>query len=69
MGSTLIYQIDEEIFEKAKTIYRRYTPLSFTDSVSVAFMDVVGIEYIYSFDDGFDRVSGITRFNASVLPW
>lgn len=47
--------------DAGRSLFRRYEPLSLTDSVIAAFCDRADIEYLYSFDGGFDAVSGLTR--------
>jgi len=37
--------------------------------MQVAFMQSEGIEYIYSFDDDFDAVDGVTRLNTATNPF
>lgn len=55
-------------FSSTQTLFRQYSHLSFVDASIVAFMQRNGIEYIYSFDDDFDTVDGITRLNTAVDP-
>lgn len=50
-------------------IFRQYPSLSLGDAMQVAFMQSEDIEYIYSFDDDFDAVDGITRLNTAVNPF
>jgi len=56
-------------FNAAQPIFRQYDQLSFVDSILVAYMQRVGIEYIYSFDDDFDAVSDITRLATATNPF
>lgn len=49
-------------FDAGRSLFRKYETLSLTDAIIVAFMHREGIEHLYSFDDGFDGVEGITRF-------
>jgi predicted nucleic acid-binding protein len=43
--------------------------LNFGDAMQAAYMRSEDIEYIYSFDDDYDRVAGIERLNAPVNPF
>lgn len=56
-------------FDTGRSLFRRYEPLSLTDAVIVAMMQREDIEYLYSFDDGFDSVSRITRLTTPVNPF
>lgn len=39
------------------------------DSLIAAYMQSENLEYIYSFDDDFDGIDGITRLNSAVDPF
>jgi len=56
-------------FDAARSIFRRYESLSLTDAVIVAAMERIELEYVYSFDDGFDAVEGITRLTTPNNPF
>ncbi|MFW6436203.1 MAG: type II toxin-antitoxin system VapC family toxin [Halococcoides sp.] len=43
--------------------------LSFGDATIVAYMQRTGIEYLYSFDDDFDAIEGITRLESADNPF
>ncbi|MFB6193944.1 MAG: hypothetical protein ABEI75_02665 [Halobaculum sp.] len=55
---------DRTDFENGRTVFGLYDPL--TDSVIVASLDRNG--YVYSFDDDFDVVDGVTRLDTPVDP-
>lgn len=55
-------------FDAGRSLFRQYEGLSFTDAVIVAYMRRTGIEYLYSFDDDFDAVDGITRLDTATNP-
>jgi predicted nucleic acid-binding protein len=40
-----------------------------TDTITVAYMQRQGLEYIYSFDDDFDEFDGIIRLNSDENPF
>lgn len=48
-------------FDAGRSLFRRYETLSLTDAIIVATMERTGADYLYSFDDGFDGVTGVTR--------
>lgn len=41
-------------FDAGRSLFRRYEGLSLTDGILAAYMQRIGIDYIYSFDDDFD---------------
>lgn len=49
--------------------FRQHAGLSLGDAMQVAYMLNENIEYIYSFDDDFDSVDGITRINRAENPF
>jgi predicted nucleic acid-binding protein len=59
----------ESDFNGAQAIFRQHSHLSFVDSLIVAYMRRSGIQYLYSFDDDFDEIEGVTRLNAAVNPF
>lgn len=56
-------------FDTARSVARQYDRLSLTDAVIVAYMQREALEYLYSFDDGFDGVEGITRLVTPENPY
>jgi len=48
-------------FHRAADLFETHEGLSFGDATVVAYMQRTGAEYLYSFDDDFDGVQGITR--------
>jgi predicted nucleic acid-binding protein len=56
-----IINIDEITFARASAIFKDYPGLSITDSSTVAVMEELEIEQLYSFDSDFDRIDWITR--------
>lgn len=55
-------------FNAAQAIFRQYPSLSFVDATIAAYMHREGIEYVYSFDDDFDRVTELTRLDNATDP-
>lgn len=56
-------------FTNALTLFQTYDGLSFGDATIVAYMEREGIEYLYSFDDDFDTLDGITRLETPHNPF
>jgi predicted nucleic acid-binding protein len=56
-------------FNAAQAIFRRYPALSFVDASIVAYMNRDDIDYLYSFDDEFDGVDGLTRLETDENPF
>lgn len=61
-------QTSKTDFNAGRSVFRRYEPLSLTDAVIVATMQREEIEYLYSFDDGFDSVPELTRLTTPDNP-
>jgi len=55
-------------FNASQALFRRYGELSFVDSTIAAYMDREGIDYLYSFDDDFDVLDGVTRLETADSP-
>ena len=62
-------QTTKSDFDTGRSLFRRYESLSLTDAVIVGMMQREDIEYLYSFDDGFDSVSRITRLTTPDNPF
>ena len=62
-------QTSKADFEAGRSVFRRYDSLSLTDAIIVAAMQRAEIEYLYSFDDGFDSVDEITRLTTPDSPF
>jgi len=56
-------------FHRAMELFEDYESLSFGDATIVAYMKRTGIEYLYSFDDDFDGIEGITRLDTPDNPF
>lgn len=56
-------------FNAAQAIFRQYDELSFVDATIVAYMEREGIQYLFSFDDDFDVIEGITRLETPNDPF
>ena len=64
-----IQHLTQEDFTRGTVLFNRERGVEITDSILVAYMERVGIEYIYSFDDDFDRFDGITRLTTADNPF
>ena len=62
-------QATKSDFDTGRSLFRQQESLSLTDAIIVAAMQRTDIEYLYSFDDGFDGVSGITRLTTADNPF
>jgi len=62
-------QTPKSDFDAGRSLFRRYESLSLTDAVVVAAMQREDVDYLYSFDDGFDAVPEITRLTADENPF
>ena len=56
-------------FARGRELFRQSNGVELPDVTTVAHMRRTGIEYIYSFDDDFDRFDGITRLTAAANPF
>ncbi|WP_254838935.1 type II toxin-antitoxin system VapC family toxin [Natronomonas marina] len=56
-------------FDAGRSLFRRYQSLSLTDGIIAAAMDRRNLEYLYSFDDGFDAVDEVTRLDTAADPF
>jgi len=66
------FQIDhapKTDFTAAQALFRRHTELTFVDATIAAYMDRKDIEHLYSFDDDFDAVDGLTRLDTATNPF
>lgn len=56
-------------FHRAAELFETHDRLSFGDATLVAYMRRTGIEHLYSFDDDFDGIDGVTRLETSDNPF
>lgn len=56
-------------FSSALDLFETYDGLSFGDATIAAYMQREDIEYLYSFDDDFDALDGITRLETPDNPF
>jgi predicted nucleic acid-binding protein len=56
-------------FTSALSLFQTYDGLSFGDATIAAYMQRENIEYLYSFDDDFDAIEGLTRLETADNPF
>lgn len=56
-------------FATAESIFDRQPELSFADAATISYARRTGVEYLYSFDDDFDRAEDVTRLNNASNPF
>ncbi|ELZ33861.1 type II toxin-antitoxin system VapC family toxin [Halorubrum tebenquichense] len=56
-------------FNAAQSAFRQYDALSFVDATIVAHLNRKDVEYLYSFDDDFDVVDGVSRLETADNPF
>ena len=64
-----IHHAAQKDFTRAVELFDTSDGLSCGDATIVAYMQREGIEYRYSFGDGFDAVEGVTRLKTSENPF
>jgi uncharacterized protein len=64
-GKIEILHINREVFASAKMCMEKYPsmPLSFTDWTIANLVEIKGIDYLLSFDSGFDSLKTISKFS------
>lgn len=67
-GFEIIHTPKRDI-DSGRSLFRKYESLSLTDAVIAASMRRRELEYLYSFDDGFDAVDGISRITTADNPF
>jgi len=58
-----------EDFSRGRALYRVHEGVEITDAILVEYMKRTGVEYLYSFDDDFDRFDEITRLTMPIDPF
>lgn len=64
-----IGQTPRSDFHAAQALFRQYPGLSFVDATIAAHAQSEEINYLYSFDDDFGAVDGVTRLGTTVNPY
>jgi hypothetical protein len=64
-----LVQCAKKDFNRAVELFETHGSLAFGDATTVAYMQRTGVEYLYSFDDDFDGIDGITRLETAGNPF
>lgn len=64
-----VASLSPDEFATAKSLFRRYAALSFVDAGIVAYMQSNDVDYLYAFDDDFDRVDRVVRLETATNPY
>lgn len=64
-----IHHTAQKDFTRALELFETYDGLSFGDATIAAYGEREEIEYLYSFDDDFDAVDGLTRLETPINPF
>lgn len=64
-----VVSLSSDAFAAAKSLFRRYEPVSLVDACIVAYMQTNDISYLYAFDDDFDRIDGCSRLASATNPY
>ena len=67
-GFELLHAAQKD-FAEAVNLFQTYAGLSFGDATTVAYMQREEIEYLYSFDDDFDTIRGLSRLETPANPF
>lgn len=67
-GFELVHSAQKD-FYRAVELFETHERLAFGDATTVAYMKREGIEHVYSFDDDFDVIEGITRLDTPDSPF
>jgi predicted nucleic acid-binding protein len=68
-GGFEILHAAQKDFTRAVDVFDTYESLSFGDAMIVAYMEREDLKYLYSFDDDFDIVDGLTRLTTADNPF
>ena len=61
LHSILFLKVDQQIFDDSWILSKKFDQLSFTDCTNIALMKHYGIEYLATFDSGFNGIVKILR--------
>lgn len=64
-----VRSLTQSDFARGCALFRQSEGVELPDAIAVAHMRRAGVEYLYSFDDDFDRFDGITRLNTAINPF
>jgi len=61
--------VSADAFASAKEQFKRHAGYSFVDALVVAHARTSGVEYLYAFDDDFDRSDSVHRLDVPANPY
>lgn len=64
-----VSRLTGDAFATGKEVFRRHRGLSLVDGLIVGYLRDRGLEYLYSFDSGFDGIDGVTRLSTPENPF
>lgn len=64
-----IRRTTNEVWNIGLGVYEQYAHLSLVDAVLTAYAHEANAPYLYSFDDGFDSIGGVTRLKTATNPY
>ena len=53
---------NKNVYLRALELYAQHPRLSFGDAYNASYMESLGLTELYSYDEGYDRLTEITRF-------
>ncbi|MCL9815112.1 type II toxin-antitoxin system VapC family toxin [Natranaeroarchaeum aerophilus] len=68
-GGFELRHLANEDLARGRSVFREQAGVEITDAVLAAYMDRTETEYIYSFDDDFDRFDHLTRLTSPENPF
>jgi predicted nucleic acid-binding protein len=68
-GGFEVERTSRDVWMMGQKVYEENPHLSFVDSVLVAHADVNNLDYIYSFDSGFDSIEELRRIKTDTNPY
>lgn len=68
-GRLTVSRLTAAAFTTGKAVFRRRQQLSLVDGLIVGSMRDQGLEYLYSFDSGFDSIDDVTRLTRPENPF
>lgn len=64
-----VSRLNSDAFATGKDVFQRHEGLSLVDGLIVGYLLDRGVEFLYSFDAGFDAVADVTRLSTADDPY
>ncbi|MBS3068475.1 type II toxin-antitoxin system VapC family toxin [Candidatus Micrarchaeota archaeon] len=61
LNSSSFYRVDQQVFAASWSLSKKFERLSFTDCSNIALMKHYNIDYLATFDSGFDGIIKVLR--------